>query len=1398
MIDLLDRTIETTPELENDYIGDIIKKIQKPADKVRAYAASVGLPENQIVLPFQVLAALYEFNLNNGLRLNEADYLETITKCAYKTVDFILATNNYFGDIESYAIPIQLHIDGLFIRHLINIIVSYFPNLLPEVQQNMRRMLLFQLTQTIFNLGKGEKSILTPVLKQSELFQNVSLKNKRGGAADEITVPSDELPPSSEIPPWNVGEFGATVQDFNDASVENVIVEVPEIGLVEREYVVRPLVPPTEDQYAAINIYGLRLPGNLGVKDPDTGTLYILDLSSEKAANNFRDLLQSFLNEEYNRNPRARHLIDSIILKVYHDKEGFLHIDGLPEQYLKYIEKAIEHLIPSARDNTYYFVPAKNFNSRTPNPMSKFTVKPHLIETRNPEQGPNLADMAKNSEPYDLDPEINRQQLLWKTEHNANEAEQKAEEERAENLKKEQQKLKQELAKKHDQIADIIRRIADYNKYAITDEEIENMINAKFVTADLLMKASAGRFVINTINTTAEYEYDLRFTQSMEFLSNLDDIANSGNLTSVYEQPSWLGIVSYEALGTFLMQSAYWWNTFVNNFFSVEAVEEVYRAKKEAANDLVKRLSMGETKDDYLKLNSDLVQRFQEAMQGDDEMAQGLAAQALLDSIEKKKGSYISKADAQRIAGQPIAEVVQLLPEVIKDGVRVSEAIVAAQTTGTFDEVKTLIGAKLIKWGGTAVLFCSGTYFVYKGAYLAWKKATGNAFNLQHIDPQVFNDYGWPIQEQKTQEQFSGDFITRIPALAIHYNRLVAAASAAAGKLPEEVIDHIEKESNRYHYPFHLKCMLYIKAAALYAEYVEKNTPKVPELLSAQFDSMRKELEIYNNTTIPAAIVTLEAENAFFAHLETHIDNLPLIERMVSLLNELEKLYEKRENVTRILEQQKATFPLSRVPKFQEELQRSTTNQLEILNTEKQELDNRYNAGVVELSKEYGISKEEVDTLLRSSTIFEQVASAFTQVTVKRATKEASRKLQEREEQGEVQQLNFEEHAKKYITDWGLNWLRNFFFEHSEHGWDNKFEKFIEAGNIHNSIGLATSILAFLCGFGGGIAYLKSLWSDEPPGWIAQMLLFIGSGYVTYISASTVAAFTAIGVAHWLSIAIASTIGLFFSLGITGRIAVTTAVKLWKGFKAGSLLWRWASGRAGISEEKADAIAEAASIGATALTGALSNGFSELLSPLKLPNAAVNLGSQILPRPIKPLLTPIKTITEPLSNFADRRIKANTSKMPELSQKSMEAIFPWMKKTTEEKPKVEEEKEKPKENAPKQNDSVQKIDPSRIPTRDGKSTEPVSSKKLKTKPVKAKAPSKTTKQKARVQTKDSRKKQVAKLVLKPRAKLTLKVEKPTPKKKKVKPTSSKKRVNPLIDLYKIFSSASPSKKPRLF
>lgn len=1398
MIDLLDRAIETTPELENDYIGDIIKKIQKPADKVRAYAASVGLPENQIVLPFQVLAALYEFNLNNGLRLNETDYLETITKCAYKTVDFILATNNYFGDIESYAIPIQLHIDGLFIRNLINIIVSYFSNLLPEVQQNMRRMLLFQLTQTIFNLGKGDKSILTPVLKQSELFQNV-LKNKRGGAGDDIAAQSQAAAPDE-----NWSEFGVSVEEYNDESIPKKYIEVPDVDSIKLDYTVPPLHTGVPEAYEDIEIYGTRLPPNMGAEDVASGTFNILDLSSEKAANNFRDLLQSYLNREYNRNPNARRLIDSIHLKVYHDNDGFLHIDGLPQPYLKYVNQAVEQLLPRAPNKTYYLVPAKNFNSRSPKAVTEFKSKPYFIEKRNPQQGPNLPRFTRNFWPSDSDPHsaLMRQFYVAQRDarYTADEAEEREKKEKDAALKAEQQKVRQLVAEKRAQIKSALERLAAFDKKVVSEEEINNLLDKNYRVSEILLQAKAGQFVIDSLNTTDAYAYDRQFSTSMEFLSNLDEIANTGNFTTVYKRPSLFNIISYEALGFGLIQSAYWWNNLVGDFFNAKAIEEVYRDKTNTAQELVKQLRMGETKDDYVKLNSNAVQAFEQAMQTNDEIAQGVAAQALLDTLPPED-KYMSKADIRRLANLPVDDQTEalyaLVPAAIKDGVEVTQAVIASQNAGRYDDLKSLLGVKLLKWGGTAALFFSGTYFVWKGVDKAWKRITGNAFNLQHIDPQVFYDFGWPINATETQEQFSGDHITRIDALAIYFNRLVSDASIAAGMLPKEIIDRIEEESKLQHYPFHFKCMLYINAAGLYNEFIINNTPKIPELFEEQFNSVLEELQVYENTSIPDAIVTLEAENAFYAHLETHIDNLPLIQRMVKVLEELDKLYKEYDKVAKILEEQKSAFPIQK-ELFREALDASRNEQLGRLKKEKDELDKRYNAGVAELSKEYNISKEEVDTLLRSSTKFEDVAKAFTKVTVNQATKEANENLQKREQESKTQIANFEERSKKYITDWGLNWLRNFFFVHSEHGWDNKFEKFIEAGNIHNSIGLATSILAFLCGFGGGIGYLKSLWSDEQPGWIVQMLLVLGSAFVTYISASTVAAFNAIGVAPWLSIAIASVIGAFFSLGITGRIAVTTAVKLWKGFKAGSLLWRWASGKAGISEEKADAIAEAASIGATALTGALSNGFSELLSPLKLPNAAVNLGSQILPRPMKPLLAPIKTITEPLSNFADRRIKANTSKMPELSQKSMEAIFPWMKKTTEEKPKVEEEKEKPKENVQKQNDSVQKIDPSRIPTRDGKSTEPVSSKKLKTKPVKAKAPSKTTKQKARKQTKDSRKKQVAKLVLKPRAKLTLKVEKPTPKKKKAKPTSSKKRANPLIDLYKIFSSASPSKKPRLF
>ena len=419
---------------------------------------------------------------------------------------------------------------------------------------------------------------------------------------------------------------------------------------------------------------------------------------------------------------------------------------------------------------------------------------------------------------------------------------------------------------------------------------------------------------------------------------------------------------------------------------------------------------------------------------------------------------------------------------------------------------------------------------------------------------------------------------------------------------------------------------------------------------------------------------------------------------------------------------------------------------------------------------------------------------------VDKATEKASKNLEEREKQSKIQKTEFEDRAKKYVTDWGLNQLREWFFEHSKHGWDNKFEKFIEAGDIHNSIGLATSLLAFIGGFGSSLAYLKSLWSDEQPGWLAQMFLFIGSAYSTYIASTSVAAFTAIGVAPWLAITIASAIGLLLSIGVTGRIAVTAAVKMWKGFKAGSLLWRWATGAAGISEEKADAIAEAASIGASALTGALSNGFSEILSPFKLPNAALNLGSQLLPRPLKPLVAPIKAITEPLSSLADKGIKVGKMETPELSQKSREALFPWMKKKTEEKPKAEEKpKETKKEEEQKLNDSVQNVNPSKIPTKDGKSTEPISSKKLKTKQVKSKTAPKSTKQKMKDRAKDLHMKQLAKLLLKeqklkPRSKLTLKVGKPTPKKRKT--STSNKRSTPPVDLLKIFSS--PFKKARLF
>lgn len=1390
MIDLIDRTIETTPELEDDYIDDIIKKIQKPADKVRAYAASVGLPENQIVLPFQVLAALYEFNLNNGLRLNEADYLETITKCAYKTVDFILATNNYFGDIESYSIPIQLHIDGLFIRNLINIIVSYFPNLTPEVQQIMRQMLLFQLTQAIFNLGKGDKSILTPVLKRSELFQNVSLKNKRGGGADdEIIVQneSDEPPPSTETSMWITDENGVNVMDLN--KVEKTIINIPEIELVERDYSARLQDPLAQNQYEVVNIYGMTLPGNLGAKDPTTGVLYILDLSTKEAAQNFRDLLQSYLNEEYNRNPRARRLIDSIKLKVYHDDEGFLHIEGLPKQYINYVEKAIKYLLPSVRDNTYYFVPSNNYNSKTPNPVTPFTLEPHFIRRRNPEQGPDLPNMVKNFQASPSDYYEAMQQKLWLNQRKSREEEEKAEQLKEEQLNEDQRKIKQMVDQNYEEIVALVRRLSDYNNYNITDEEIANLINEKFGVVDYLMTAMAGKFVIDSINTTAAYEYDIRFTQSMEFLSRLDNIAQSGNFTSVYNDPTIFGSISYTAAGLALMQGAYWWNTFADNYLSIKALTKVIRKKIKAANKLVEQTSLGVTDKDYVELDPDRVREFNEAMQTNDEARQRIAADNLLNSVRDK--DYISKEDARRLTNLQTTEALKFIPGAIMDAYQVAQAISTSQTTGTSDKLTRLLGAKLVKWGGTSLLFMGGSYLVIKGAAKGWKLLTENTFNLKHLDPQVLSDFGWQIQAQETQRQFGGPNAPRIDALAIYYNQLVADAAAAAAALPPEVIDYIDEVSERNHFPFHLKCELYIRAAGLLNEYIRNNTPKIPGLFMDQFTSVRNELAIYDNTRIPEEIVTLEAEKAFFAHLKTHIDTLPLIQRVFSVLKELDNLYQEYDRIAEALQQQRSTFTV-KAAKFEKAMEESATKQLERIKNEKRELDKRYLQGVAEISKEYGITKTEADTLLRTSQIFEEVAKAFTQVTVNKATEEAKQNLQNRQKAGEVRKLEFERHAKKYITDGRLNWLRNFFFEHSEHGWDNKFEKFIEAADIHNSVGLAASILAFLVGFGGSIGYLKSLWSDEPPGWVVQMLLFLGSNYVTYIAASTVAAFTAIGVPHWLSIAIASTIGIFFSLGVGGRIALTTAVKMWKGFKAGSVLWKWATGKAGISEEKADAIAEAASIGTAALTSALSNGFSEILSPLKLPNAAVNLGSQILPKPLKPLLTPVKMVTEPLSNFADSRIKTDT-KMPELSQKSMEAIFPWMKKKPEEKPvKAVIEQEKPKENAQKQNDSVQNINPSRIPTRDGKSTEPVSSKKLKTKPVKVKAPPKTTKQKAREQTKDLRKKQVAKVVLKPRTKLTLKVEKPTPKKKK-----SKKRASPYIDLYKIFSS-SPSKKPRLF
>ena len=1409
MIGLFDKLVTSCPEVINDGIGTLVKKLQKPANKVRAYSESIGLPEHQLVLPLQVLTALYEFNINNELNIEEPHYLETITTCACKTADFIVATNNYFGNIDLFPPLIQIHIDGVFIRNLINIIVSYFPNIPITMQKVMRQMLLFQLIQTIMNFGQGEKSVLGSIYKQSDIVKDFLNKDKKhGGAGDEINTTGQNFTFTNTTE--EVGEEDLnTMNNSEDASDtisepkfrkwDPVIIEVdvPEGRQVDLDYSINP-PNPNEPDISTIQLYGFTIPAQWGMID-NMDNLRVVDFEKQGALTNLKGLVQSVLNREYNRNPSSRHLIDSLNVQTYIGEDGDVHIDGLPKQYLAVVTQTVRSMFDTLiGDKQVYYAIDKKTN--LPITKKKYYFSPAAAKPLNMQEvrrGPLKKVLNfRNAKPFNSDP-TKATREIHEEEMNSISGQDTTEEDAK--LNAEQIKVKNEVSKTREEAKQLIRSLAEYDGIILTDEQVDNILTFKFRTDQAIIADRASDFVLQSLNMTSIFQTQMAYSVSKEFLDDLDEIAKASNFTSSYEIPTMLGIVSYEAAGMACITFSFAWFSFFNKLESLLDMKLTEAQKAEIKAEATKKYSIDQS---YVKLDNKAVGEFKQAMQGNNVAAQQEAAKKLTSS-SKGNTFFMSVDDYNKLMEDPVGNIA---PQVVLSGIRdVKQVSAAIAATAKSDEKKLLwytLGEKGLKYGGFAGFFAFGSYLVGKGVYLGWQRYMGTIGATLHMDKSVLDDFGWDAESKETMEKFSGDNSKRVEALSVHYGKIVSEAAEAAAYLTPRVRNKIDHEAEIQKMPYFVKCVIYSTAGRLFNQYIIDNTPEIPKLFTEQFKELRDELRTYQNTTIPEPIVTLAAEAAFFENLEKHIDNLPLIERLVAILDQTEKNYVEYNNVARALEEQKANFPINK-PKFQTQLEESGQRQLGILRKEQKELDERYRKGVSELASKYSITEEEVDKLLRSSTNFEYVAKQFTKLTMANTFNQANQTLSEQAEKAEVVKNEFEEKAKKFITDPVLNFIRGVFFSASDKGWNNAFEKFIQAGRIHSSIELIGSLVAFCGGFLGGLGYIRKLWSNEEMGWFSKMILFLGSGYVSYISTSTIAMFIAAGVAPWLATAIGSVIAGVFALGIGGRIAVTTAVNMYKGFKAGSVLWKWATGKAGVSEETADAIAEAANIGSAALTSALSSGFSEILSPLKLPNAALNLGSQILPRPLKPLLTPVKTIAEPLSNLADRGMKLGETNVPELSKKSIESLFPWMKKKTEEeKPKEEKPKETKKtENEQKQNDSVQSVNPSKIPTKDGKSTEPISSKKLKTKTVKAKAPPKTTKQKLREQRKDLHTKQLAKLVskeqkLKPRTKLTLRVEKPTPKKKKT--TSSKKRANPVIDLFKIFSSTSPSKKPRLF